>query len=139
MGGEKAGTADLPMLYASPPVKLYQIDAKLSFTEPDAGVPDASVPCDNCPAPCCTTANWTVFLTYTEAQRLPYTFARVKFPGGQEVEFAAVLPRHPITGACVFAVDGRCTVWAIRPAACRTYDCRKDPALAAFAKVRFGT
>jgi hypothetical protein len=51
-------------------------------------------------------------------------------PGAGDRE-KSCLDKDPATGQCIYldAATGRCGIWAQRPAACRAYDCNRDPKL----------
>jgi Fe-S-cluster containining protein len=74
----------------------------------------SDVPCDGCVA-CCTSGQ-TIVVDADEAAALP---------PGAVVDGA--LARHGDRCALLDAED-RCTVYAVRPRRCRTYDCRIFPA-----------
>jgi Fe-S-cluster containining protein len=81
----------------------------------------AEVPCGTCTA-CCTAAQF-VHIGPDE------TATRARIPS--ELQFPAPgLPRGHVVlgyddrGHCPMLVEGRCSIYADRPRACRTYDCR---------------
>jgi uncharacterized protein len=81
---------------------------------------DAEVPCDGCTA-CCRSGKLipvepdeTDALAHIPSDRL------LPMPG----EGGRLVLRHDTDGTCSQLVDGRCTVYAHRPRACRAYDCR---------------
>jgi len=77
------------------------------------GMIAANVPCAGCSA-CCRRYN--VELDTDEAvEGLEFST--------DPVTGRITLKRRP-DGSCVHLVDGKCTVYAIRPRACRVYDCR---------------
>ena len=81
-------------------------------------------------APCCRAPHLNaVPLSVAEAQRLPHVFGATTLPGGTvRLENVALLARHPVTGECAFVLGGgRCSIWSLRPKACRAYTCATDP------------
>jgi Fe-S-cluster containining protein len=81
----------------------------------------AEVPCGTCTA-CCTAAQF-VHIGPDETATLARIPSELLFP-------APSLPRGHLVlgyderGHCPMLVDGRCSIYADRPRACRTYDCR---------------
>lgn len=113
----------------------------------DEAEADSEVWCAGCSAPCCRARHLdAVPLSRGEASRLPHHFGSARLQNGRQVENVALLSRHPLTGACIFYVErpggaGGCSIYPVRPKACRVYDCRHDadPEMKAFARERFGT
>jgi Fe-S-cluster containining protein len=73
-----------------------------------------SVPCGTCNA-CCRSPGLKVDLTPDEAKRFDHVI--------DDGLGRPILPKRD-DGSCVHLVDGKCSVYADRPMACRTYDCR---------------
>jgi hypothetical protein len=98
---------------------LAQIQAALR------GERESDVPCGGCTA-CCTAAQF-VHIAPDETDALAHIPAQLLFP-------APMLPRGHVVlgyderGHCPMLVDDRCSIYAHRPQACRTYDCRVFPA-----------
>jgi len=102
---------------------------------PDIGR-DAQVNCQGCSAPCCTSADRLVLIQPGDPP-LPVNTWTMTLPDGRQ-EAVLILARHPVTQACVFlGPGGACTIYDRRPKICRSYDCRLDDGLAAFAAQRF--
>jgi Fe-S-cluster containining protein len=82
---------------------------------------DAEVPCGTCTA-CCTSSQF-VHIEPDERDTLARVPAAVCFP-------APGLPKGHVVmgydehGRCPMFVDGRCSIYDVRPRACRAYDCR---------------
>ena len=96
----------------APTVRLAVIANKYTVPSPD-------VPCDEliplCGARCCS-FNVQLSKQDVEEGKLPWV-----------VERPYELPRHPVTKRCTCMADnGGCTVYEVRPAQCREYDCRED-------------
>jgi Fe-S-cluster containining protein len=70
------------------------------------------VPCGSCTA-CCT--GYEIELRASDDQGL------TSVPGEM---YKRALPRTP-AGDCVHLVQGKCSIYARRPASCREYDCRR--------------
>jgi uncharacterized protein len=85
----------------------------------DAGASD--VPCDGCTA-CCTSSQF-VHIEPDEADALAHIPAELLFPAPR-LPYGHVLLGYDEQGHCPMLVDGACSVYAHRPRACRTYDCR---------------
>ena len=89
------------------------------------GEHDAVVPCGGCTA-CCTSSQF-VHIGPDETDALAHIARGLLFP-------APGLPRGHVVlgydehGHCPMLLDGRCSIYAYRPRACRTYDCRVLPA-----------
>lgn len=86
-----------------------------------AGGGAVDVPCGECSA-CCTSSQF-VHIGPDEEQTLATVPRELLFP-------APGLPRGHVVlgyddrGHCPMLVDGRCSIYDVRPRACRTYDCR---------------
>jgi Fe-S-cluster containining protein len=74
---------------------------------------DINVPCGTCNA-CCRTARMEIDVLADEAAVIEHTLDAA---GNRK------LAKNP-DGSCVYLVEGKCSVYANRPRACRTYDCR---------------
>jgi Fe-S-cluster containining protein len=85
------------------------------------GAADSDVPCGGCTA-CCRSSQF-VHIAPDETQALAAIPPELLFP-------APRLPRGHVVlgyddkGHCPLLVDGGCSIYAARPHACRTYDCR---------------
>ena len=85
------------------------------------GSRDAEVPCDGCTA-CCRSSQF-VHVAPDEGDTLAHIPRELQFP-------APGLPKGHVVlgydehGHCPMLVDDRCSIYAHRPRACRTYDCR---------------
>jgi hypothetical protein len=82
---------------------------------------DAAMPCGTCVG--CCVSRYHVTLRPEDAA------ARARVPPEFLVESPAlppghVLMRHDVHGRCPMLRDGACTIYAVRPRTCRTYDCR---------------
>jgi Fe-S-cluster containining protein len=80
----------------------------------------ADVPCNGCTA-CCTSSQF-VHIEPDETETLAHIPPELLFP-------APNLPKHVVMGYderghCPMLVDDQCSIYAHRPRACRTYDCR---------------
>ena len=85
------------------------------------GAGEATVPCDGCTA-CCESGQF-VHVDPDERDALAVIPAALLFPA------PGLPPGHLLLGydehgRCPMLVDGRCSIYASRPRACRTYDCR---------------
>ena len=82
---------------------------------------DADVPCDGCTA-CCTSAQF-VHIEPDERATLDRVPDALKFaaPGRPRGHVVIGYDEH---GRCPMLVDDGCSIYADRPRACRTYDCR---------------
>ncbi len=85
------------------------------------GERDADVPCGSCTA--CCTASQFVHIAADEHDALDHIPAALLFPapGSAHGHLLLGYDRH---GCCPMLVDGACSIYAHRPRACRTYDCR---------------
>lgn len=79
------------------------------------------VPCDGCTA-CCTSSQF-VHVEPDETEALAHIPSALLFPA-PGLPRGHVLMGYDERGHCPMLVDGRCTIYAHRPRACRTYDCR---------------
>jgi uncharacterized protein len=85
------------------------------------GKRSADVLCGNCTA-CCTSSQF-VHIAPEEQQTLAHVPRELLFP-------APGLPRGHVVlgyddrGHCPMLVEGRCSIYQVRPRTCRTYDCR---------------
>lgn len=86
---------------------------------------DADVPCDGCTA-CCTSSQF-VHVGPDEGDALAHIPRDLQFPAPGLPDGHVVLG-YDQRGHCPMLVDGRCSIYAHRPRACRTYDCRVFPA-----------
>ena len=80
----------------------------------------ADVPCNGCTA-CCTSSQF-VHIDPDETETRAHIPPELLFP-------APNLPEHFLMGYdehghCPMLIEGRCSIYANRPRACRTYDCR---------------
>jgi Fe-S-cluster containining protein len=106
-------TAQLPPI----PFSSWLRSAQAALAEEDS----ADVPCGSCNA-CCRTFHF-IHVRPEERRaraRLPRDFLHPApgLPPGN------LVLGHDQNGCCPMLVSGRCTVYADRPLACRTYDCR---------------
>jgi hypothetical protein len=85
------------------------------------GERDADVPCDGCTA-CCTSSQF-VHVEPDESDTLAHIPKELLFPAPGKPRGHVVLG-YDERGHCPMLVDGRCSIYAHRPRACRTYDCR---------------
>ncbi|HKA03180.1 MAG TPA: YkgJ family cysteine cluster protein [Acidimicrobiales bacterium] len=84
----------------------------------------AEVPCNGCTA--CCTASQFVLIEPDETDTLAHIPSELLFPAPRRP--GHVLLGYDERGHCPMLVAGRCTIYAHRPRACRTYDCRVLPA-----------
>lgn len=85
------------------------------------GERDADVPCGDCSA-CCRSAQF-VHVDPDEADTLAHIPSELLFPA-PGLPDGHLLLGHDERGQCPLLLDGRCSVYAHRPRACRTFDCR---------------
>jgi hypothetical protein len=91
-----------------------------SMREALRGDRDSDVPCDGCTA-CCRSSQF-VHIARSEADTLAHIPKGLLFPAPQrQDELVMGYDEH---GHCPMLVDDRCSIYAHRPQACRTYDCR---------------
>lgn len=85
----------------------------------------AEVPCGSCTA-CCTSSHF-VHIDPDETEALAHIPAELLFPAPRRPA-GHVLLGYDERGHCPMLVDDRCSIYEVRPRACRTYDCRVFPA-----------
>ena len=93
-------------------VRLSMVDDKYSVESPDI---DCASRIPLCGARCCS---FDVALSKQDLleRKLPFV-----------IERPYELPRDPVTKKCACMDErGACTAYDVRPATCRTYDCRED-------------
>lgn len=83
-------------------------------------VPESDVPCNSC-ADCCSVLS--PFLTDEEFRSGKYIYTFIRMDGCPEPVIA--VPRAE-SGACVYLVNNRCSIYNRRPLACRQFDCRSE-------------
>jgi Fe-S-cluster containining protein len=86
---------------------------------------DAGVPCAGCTA-CCRSSQF-VHIGPDETDTLAAVPAALRFPAPGWPPGHVVLG-YDERGHCPMLVDDGCSIYAVRPRACRTYDCRVFPA-----------
>jgi Fe-S-cluster containining protein len=86
-----------------------------------AGKQDAEVPCGTCTA--CCTASQFVHIGPDEVDTLAHVPADLLFPAPRSPE-GHVLLGYDERGHCPMLINEKCSIYAHRPKACRTYDCR---------------
>jgi hypothetical protein len=94
---------------------LRDMDAAL------AGERDADVPCGGCTA--CCRASQFVHIAPDETETLARIPRDLLFPAPRAPK-GHVLMGYDEHGRCPMLLDDRCSIYAQRPRACRTYDCR---------------
>ena len=82
---------------------------------------ESAVPCGGCTA-CCTSSQF-VHVGPDEAETIARIPAELLVPAPGLPDGHLVLG-YDERGHCPLLVDGRCSIYAHRPRACRTYDCR---------------
>jgi Fe-S-cluster containining protein len=89
------------------------------------GEEDSDVPCGGCTA-CCTSSQFIHIEPDEVATKARIPLA-LQFPAPRMPPGHVVLPfdEH---GHCPMLVDDACSIYAVRPRTCRTYDCRVFPA-----------
>ena len=85
------------------------------------GAADSDVPCGDCTA-CCTSAQF-VHIEPDERATLAAIDERLLFPAPGLPDGHVVLG-YDAQGRCPMLVDGACSIYPVRPRACRVYDCR---------------
>jgi Fe-S-cluster containining protein len=85
------------------------------------GERDAEVPCGDCTA--CCTASQFVHIGPDEIDTLAHVPAELLFPAPRSPQ-GHVLLGYDERGHCPMLINARCSIYAHRPRACRTYDCR---------------
>jgi hypothetical protein len=86
---------------------------------------DADVPCAGCTA-CCRSSQF-VHIGPDETATLAAIPAALRFPAPARPQGHVVIG-YDERGHCPMLVDDRCSIYAVRPRACRTYDSRVFPA-----------
>jgi Fe-S-cluster containining protein len=86
---------------------------------------DSEVPCDGCTA--CCTASQFILIEPDEVATLARIPRELRFPAPRRTA-GHVLLGYDERGHCPMLVDGACSIYEVRPRACRTYDCRVLPA-----------
>jgi uncharacterized protein len=81
----------------------------------------SDVPCDGCTA-CCRSSQF-VHIAPDETETVSHIPAALLFPAPGRPP-GHVLLGYDEHGHCPMLVDDRCSIYAHRPNACRTYDCR---------------
>ncbi|HEY2790106.1 MAG TPA: YkgJ family cysteine cluster protein [Gaiellales bacterium] len=81
----------------------------------------SDVPCGGCTA--CCTASQFIHIAPDETETLARIPKALLFPAPLMPAGHVVLG-HDERGHCPMLVEGRCSIYADRPRACRTYDCR---------------
>jgi Fe-S-cluster containining protein len=76
---------------------------------------EASVSCEGCAAPCCTSFEYVTLDPHVDDLSM---YATKTLTSG-----AVVLQQHA-DGSCLYFVDGRCSIYNQRPCICRLFDCR---------------
>lgn len=89
------------------------------------GEHDSDVPCDGCTA--CCTASQFILIEPDEVATLARVPRELRFPAPRRPP-GHVLLGYDERGHCPMLVDGACSIYEVRPRACRTYDCRVLPA-----------
>jgi hypothetical protein len=85
------------------------------------GERDADVPCGGCTA-CCESSQF-VHVEPDETDALAHIPATLLFPAPRQPK-GHLLLGYDEHGRCPMLVEQRCSIYAHRPRACRTYDCR---------------
>lgn len=81
-------------------------------------LPIADVPCGDC-AQCCVSL--TPYLTPSEFESGQYIWSLLNGPDGTP---CIAIPR--MESGCIYYVNKACSIYDIRPLACRQFDCRKN-------------
>jgi len=89
------------------------------------GEHDSEVPCGGCTA--CCTASQFIPIEPDEVATLARIPRELRFPAPRRPP-GHVLLGYDERGHCPMLVDGACSIYEVRPRACRTYDCRVLPA-----------
>ena len=89
------------------------------------GEHDSEVPCGGCTA--CCTASQFIPIEPDEVATLARIPRELRFPAPRRPP-GYVLLGYDERGHCPMLVDGACSIYEVRPRACRTYDCRVLPA-----------
>jgi Fe-S-cluster containining protein len=85
----------------------------------------SDVPCNGCTA-CCRSSQF-VHIEPDEVDTLAHIPVELRFPAPGRPQGHVVLG-YDERGHCPMLDDDRCSIYAHRPRACRTYDCRVFPA-----------
>jgi Fe-S-cluster containining protein len=85
------------------------------------GEQDAEVPCGTCTA--CCTASQFVHIGPDEVDTLAHIPADLLFPAPRSPQ-GHLLLGYDERGHCPMLINAKCSIYAHRPRACRTYDCR---------------
>src|SRR5262245_47949648 len=85
------------------------------------GERSSDVPCGGCTA-CCSSSQF-VLIEPDEAETLAHVPGPLLFPAPGRPD-GHVLLGYDDRGRCPMLGDDGCTIYAHRPRACRTYDCR---------------
>ena len=86
---------------------------------------DSEVPCGGCTA--CCTASQFIPIEPDEVATLARIPRELRFPAPRRPP-GHVLLGYDELGHCPMLVDGACSIYEVRPRACRAYDCRVLPA-----------
>jgi Fe-S-cluster containining protein len=86
---------------------------------------ESDVPCDGCTA--CCEASQFVHIAPDETDTLAHIPAALRFPA-PGLPAGHVVLGYDEHGRCPMLTAGGCSIYAHRPRACRTYDCRVFPA-----------
>ena len=89
------------------------------------GEHDSEVPCGGCTA--CCTASQFILIEPDEVATLARIPRELRFPAPRRPP-GYVLLGYDERGHCPMLVEGACSIYEVRPRACRTYDCRVLPA-----------
>lgn len=81
-------------------------------------IPNSDVPCGTC-ADCCKKLSPYLTVEEFSSGNYAYTFLAVD---GADVPVIAI-PKS-VDGGCMYYVDHKCSIYNIRPKACRQFDCR---------------
>jgi Fe-S-cluster containining protein len=82
---------------------------------------NVDVPCDGCTA-CCTSSQF-VHIGPDETDTLAHIPSELLAPAPR-LPAGHVVLGYDSDGRCPMLIDGACSIYAHRPRACRTYDCR---------------
>jgi Fe-S-cluster containining protein len=96
----------------------HTLDIKLTSVTSDEPISD--VPCGDCSI-CCSLLS--PYLTPEEiaSGKYPISLINAERPN----EGPTVVLFRKSDGGCAMFIDGKCSIYADRPIACRQYDCRK--------------
>jgi hypothetical protein len=101
---------------------LGSITAFLRAAEKAHATKESKVPCGECNA-CCRSPKMLVDLMPDELSRFPEAVPAAEIDTVSERSSGYILPKNA-DGSCAKLVDGKCSIYADRPSACRSYDCR---------------